>query len=65
MLLKTETLLKCFRLRHCQGTVIKTHYSNKPQSRRTTGLQQVSKQTSSKCALWPTFSKNCQCFITG
>jgi len=34
-------LLKCLRLRHCQGTVIKTRYSHKTTTTRTTVLQQV------------------------
>ena len=32
---KTETLLKCVRLGHCQGTVIKTLYSHKTTAKTT------------------------------
>lgn len=31
---ETDTLLKCFSLSHCQGIVIKTHYSIKLQQSR-------------------------------
>jgi len=41
---KTVTLLKCLKLRQCQGTVIKTHYSHKTTTTRTIVLQYISKQ---------------------
>jgi len=42
--MRLETILKCLRLRHCQGTVIKTHYDS--HNAATTGktVLQVSKQ---------------------
>jgi len=40
---KTEMLLKCLRLRHCQGTVIKSHYTHKTTTTRKMDLQKVSK----------------------
>jgi len=36
---KTVTLLKCLRLRRCQGRVINTHYSHKTTTTRTIVLQ--------------------------